>query len=144
MRKLILSLPLILLLASCGPADLKKVAQGLDALATATGTAQTTIIEMNKLGQIDTETTRTILNAFMQVNLAQKQAVSITRQLTKLDNPTALQLQQIMQPVAESLKLLISQGVAGIKNEETKQQVLLSITSVQSIVTAITVSLQGG
>ncbi len=88
MKRIALAIPILLLLLACGPADPQKVAQGLDALATATGTAQTTIIQMEASKLIDVDTTRIILQVFQKVNLAQKQAISITRALTKIDQPT--------------------------------------------------------
>lgn len=143
MRKYIVTLPLLLILASCGPADLTKVAQGLDALATATQVAQQSIIQMEAQKTIDTDTTRNILGVFLKVNLAQKQAISITRNLTKIDKPTQTQLIAIMQPITDSVKELVANGTAGIKNETTKQQVLLVITSVQAVITTIDLALKG-
>jgi hypothetical protein len=128
---------------ACGPADLQKVAQGLDALATATGTAQTTIIEMNRQAMIDTETTRGILTVFQDVNRAQKQAIGITRQLTKLTGTTTQQLQQIMGPITASIKELVDKGAVGIKDPATQQKVLAVIVTVQTVISAINISLSG-
>jgi len=143
MKRYAIAIPVLLLMLACGPADLQKVAQGLDALATATGTAQTTIIEMNRQAMIDTETTRGILTVFQDVNRAQKQAIGITRQLTKLTGTTTQQLQQIMGPITASIKELVDKGAVGIKDPATQQKVLAVIVTVQTVISAINISLSG-
>jgi hypothetical protein len=142
-RRYILALPLLVLILACGPAELQKVAQGLNALAVATGTAQTTIIQMEQQKLIDIDTARTILEVFQKCNLAQKQAISITRALTQIDKPTQQQLVAIMGPITASIRELVENGTAGIKNEQTKQKVLAILVSVQSVITAINLSLGG-
>ena len=141
MKRIALTRPILLLVLACGPADLTKVAQGLDALATATGTAQSTIIEMEAQKILDTDITRTILTVFQKVILAQREANSITRQLAAIDKPTQQQLQAIMLPITRAVKDLIDTGAAGIKNPDTKARVLLTISAVQSVITAINLSL---
>lgn len=141
MKRCMISLPLLLLLISCGPADLQKTAQGLNALSVATFTAQTTIIQMEKDKVIDTDTTRDIMLVIQKCFLAQKQAISITRTLTKIDKPTQQQLILIMKPVTQSIKELVENGTAGIKNPETKEKVLGVLVAVQSVLTAINIAL---
>jgi hypothetical protein len=144
MKRYAIALPLLVLMLACGPVDLTKVAQGLNALAVATSTAQTTIIQMEQQKFIDTDTTRTILETFQKVNLAQKQAVAITRALNQIDKPTQQQLTAIMGPITVSVKELVENGTAGIKNADTKQKVLAVLLTVQSVISAINISLSGG
>jgi hypothetical protein len=143
MKRIALAIPILCLLVACGPDDLRKVGQGLDALAAATGAAQTSVISMNAAGQLDTDTTEKILDACLKINLAQKQAISITRAIAKLDKPTAAQLTAIMVPITAAVQDLVANGTVGIKNQDTKTKVQLLIVSVQSIVTAINISLGG-
>jgi hypothetical protein len=148
MRKL-LPLPLLLLLISCHPADLYQVAKSLDTLAISTGTAQTLIVQMEEQKLIDTDLTRTILLVFQKCNLAQKEAITITRKFLELnkganDKVTQAQLIAIMSPVTNSVKNLVDEGVVGIKNPDTKLKVLSVIQSVQAVITTINLTLNGG
>jgi hypothetical protein len=143
MKRNVTACCILLLMLACAPADLQRVAQGLDALAVATGTAQTTIIQMEADKLIDVDTTRAILEAFLKVNQAQKQAIAITRNLTQLDGGTTKQLVQIMGPITASVNELVANGAAGIKNPDTKQKVLAVLVTVQSVISAINLSLAG-
>jgi hypothetical protein len=144
MKRYAIALPVLLLMLACGPADLQKVAQGLDALATATGTAQTTVIQMNQQGMVDTETTRAILTVFQQVNQAQKQAIGITRALTTLNGTTTQELVQIMVPITTAVATLVQTGAVGIKDPATQRTVQEAILAVQTVIAAINLSLSGG
>jgi hypothetical protein len=143
MKRYALALPLLVLMLACGPADLQKVSQGLNDLATATVAAQTSIIELNNQNLIGTDTARPIMEVFQKCLLAQKEAIAITRALTQIDKPTQQQLIAVMVPITQIVKQLVENGTVGIKNEGTKAKVLAVIVSVQAVITAINLSLGG-
>lgn len=131
------------LFSACADSDLQKVGKTLLVTAKAVGEVQSTVIQANNAKLISDDTTRAILEVCLKVDLAGKQAVAVTRQISKLDNPSRQQLLQILKPIVASLQTSLTLDVLLIKDPDTRIKVqsglLLLETSINSVILILAV-----
>ena len=139
-----LALVLCLACTSCADADLGKVGKALTITATAVGELQTIVLEANTQQLISDESTREILQLSIKVSQAGKEAVVITKAISKFTEPSKLQLLQVLTPVINSVNTLLDQGTLNIKNEATRTKVRGVLLSIQTSLSAVQLILVGG
>ena len=134
---------LAMMTAGCKDNDLENVSKGLLVTAESIGVLQQTVIEAEKLGVISTQDTASILTLSIKVNEAGKDAVAITRAISKLDQPNKEAILKILIPVIKAVDDCVANGLAGIKNEQTKQKIRGILLGIQSALNAIQLTLGG-
>jgi hypothetical protein len=138
--QIFLILPLLLFLQlqnSCKDADLEKIRTGLQTTADAMATVQTTVITANQQGLLSTDDTRSILLVCKKIDQGGKQAALIAKAVSKLDDPTKLQLLGILNPVLDAVNESLTNGLLGIKNPQTYQKVQGALVTIQTTLTTI-------
>jgi hypothetical protein len=129
-------LPLIfitsLLFVGCSDPDLERVAKSLIAAKDAIGIAQTTVIQANAHGLMSNDSTRAVLELCVRASMAGKQATAVTKRISKLDPASQRQLIQILAPIVASFQSSVDSGLLGIKNDQTRIQVQVVLTAVQT------------
>lgn len=133
--KRVLLFPVILVLLvsqACTDSNLQTVSKALTDVAYSVGTLQTTAIEANKAGLLSEDNTRALLELCVKTNLAGKEAVAVTRGISKLDDPSKAQIMTILQPVVVSVRNMVDNGLLGIKNEDTKRKVQTILVVIQT------------
>jgi hypothetical protein len=133
----------LMLISACTDSDLHKVAVALNDTAASIGTLQTTVIEAHKAGLIPDDSAREILTVCVQVSKAGKDAVAITRELTKLTSPTKAQILGILTPVIKAVGNMVDSGLLGIKNEATRDKVKLILLAIQTSLNGAQIILAG-
>lgn len=130
MKTRIIPILALAFLVSCNDQDLQKVAKSLLVTADAVGVVQTTVIEANTLALIPDADTRAVLGVCKQVNLAGKDAVRITRDLSKLGPTERTQLLEILKPVIAAVRA--SQALPGITDPATREKVRTLLLAVET------------
>lgn len=121
---------LMLVYAACTDAQLTKLSQALNDVATANSELVTAIIAANKQGAISDNDTEAILKISQSIIAAGKQATALTRNLTKLAPADRTGVLNVLKPVIAAVAEAVNNGTAGIKNPDTKarvQQILVLI-----------------
>jgi hypothetical protein len=133
------------MMTACSDPNLNKVAKGLVDIQQTVGTLQTTVIAANKENLLSTENTRTVLDLCEKINLAEKDAIAITRTVAKYDNPTRSQILAILQPIMKAVNNAIDVGIVPIKDQAVKDKVKTALVTIQSTLNIIQlVSASGG
>ena len=135
---------LLMLCMSCDDSSLVKVSKGLLITAQSLSTLQTTVIEGNTQKLISDDTTRVILTLCVQINQAGKDATAVTKNLAKLENPSKVQIIGILKPVVTAVGNMLDNGLLGIKDEKTQQEVRLLLLTIQSTLNGIQLALATG
>lgn len=139
MRK---AIPLVLLLLiSCSDTDLQRVGKTLLVASKAIGEVQSTVTAANAQKLISDDSTRIILETCLKANLAGKQAVSITREISKLDTVSREQLIQILKPIVGALQNSITTDLIPIKDVDTRLKVQTGLALAQSSINTIIIIL---
>jgi hypothetical protein len=141
---LLVVLLLSLFQSSCSDGDLKKVSKALVVTAEVVGQVQTDVIAANAQKLISDDTTRSILEACNRISLAGKEATAVTRNLTKLDISTKSQVLEILKPVLLALDNAITKDIIVIADQSTRDNVRLSLVSIQSALNSIQIIVAGG
>ncbi len=128
----------LLALTACPESTLKTIAKSLNDYSVALNGVQVTIIQAHTQGLISTEETKPIVLLLVKLNQAGQQASALTRNLNSLPAPTAGQLTSILTPVIQSLQEAVSSGLLGIKNQQTRQNILAGLSTAQLALSTIT------
>lgn len=138
------ALSLLVVQLACVDSDLRKISKALTDVALSIGTLQTAVIEAQQADLVSVETTSQVLSVCKKVNLAEREAVVLTRVISKLDAPAKAQILQILTPVITSVQTLAANGALGIKNPATEQKVQAILLSVRTGLNTIQLIVAGG
>lgn len=136
-----LLLLLLLSLTACTDADLQTVAVALNDTARAVSVFQQTVINANTQGLVSESNTRQLLEVSLRVNAAGQEAVSVTRNLSKLAPENRSQLLQILWPVIESLAQVDSQLVQLVPEARARASIASALTLIQTTLNSIQLTL---
>lgn len=134
-------LPALLALTSCGGA-LSTLAKTEADITAGCTTAYTVVAQGNASGLISTQDATTIMNALLQIELANKQAITATTAINTLNTTNSANLLAIITPVQTALNNLISSGLVGIKDPTTQASVKLTLTTINTAITVAVSILQ--
>ena len=140
---LIVPLLLVLSLTACTDRDLQAVSSALSDTAKAVGVFQETVINANAQGLLSETGTRQLLQVSLRVNAAGQQAVTITRNLSKLAPENRSQLLQILKPVIDSVAEADAQLVRVIPEPRVRANIASALTLIQTTLNTIQLTLAG-
>ena len=132
------ALVLLLLLAACNDTTLVTVSKALHDYSVALNGIQNTVIAANAQGLMTTEETAPIVQLLFKLNEAGKRASALTRNLSTLPPDKANQLSSILNPVLQEVQGALSSGLFGIKNAQTRDNILGALTTAQVALSTIT------
>ncbi len=126
-------------LTACG-GSLAALAKA-EADITATCTAAYTVTAQGATaGLISQSDATVVMNALLQIELANKQAITATAAINALNTTNSASLLTIIAPVQTALANIITGGLVGIKDPTTQKNVLLALTAVNiAITSAVTI-----
>lgn len=126
MRKrkgMLLALMLLLVVSACTDQDLVTVSKALNDTAQGVSVLQTSVINANKTALLSDDATRTFLELSIKINQAGLTAVDLTREINKLAPADRSRLLVILNPIIDVVREARTQGLLGIKNEQTKANI---------------------
>jgi hypothetical protein len=95
----------------CTDSSLVKLSQALNDTALAVGTLQAAVIQANKQGSLSDASTQQVLTIAYKVNIAGKEAVAVTRSISKLSAADKSNLLVILNPIIAA----VGEGLDSLK-----------------------------
>jgi hypothetical protein len=130
-------LGLMLLTAGCNPNTLQTVLKAEAGITAGCSTAFTVVAAGATQGTISTADATAIMQVLLQVEQANRQAITATTTINALNATNAASLLTILTPVNTALSNAISTGLVGIKDPATQQNVKLALTTIQTLIVSI-------
>lgn len=134
-------LVLLCSLSACKDSALQKVSDALNITAKTVGTIQDTAIAANQQRLITDIQTQHLLEVTVQVSVAGKQAVALTRNISTLDAMDKASLIKILNPVITAVNTAVSNGTADIKDQKTKQDIQTLLLTLQASLNTINLTI---
>lgn len=131
---------LTLLLTACTDTDLQRLAKAYDVTAQAMTVVQTAVVNANAATPplINNATATKIMQVTLKVNLANKDAITATRAIAKLDNPTKAKVSEILKPSIEAINAaVVDQNILSIQDVKTRDAIHAALTAAQTEFTTV-------
>jgi hypothetical protein len=119
-----------LLLASCGDASLKTIAQAELDVANGVTTAQKTVEQLYASNQITADDARAVSTILLKITTANQSARAITQNLVTLDPSNRQNLKDIVIPLVQAVNDGIAQSVITIKDPNARSSVMAVLATV--------------
>jgi len=137
------ALLLLVVLAACQDATLKKIAQAELDVEQTQATAIKSLDTLYSAGSITAADVQTVGGILKQINVANGQAIAITKNLAQLDPASRSNLRDIIVPLLNAVNAGLTNGVINIKDPTARASISASLSAIAVSLTIIQQQLGG-
>jgi hypothetical protein len=148
-RSLILAYFCVLLatatMSACTDKKLRDIVEASGKVADTVAIVQKAAVDAETAGTLNREQTRAIMQLSIQISQANNQAMSVARDLSKLDEPSRQQLLTILTPIIKAVETGVNdKNVLGIENAQTREAIRGAFLVIQTSLNSINLILSAG